>query len=171
MSRPPGLAAAGLAAISVRFGQAAASLESAGPEGRKARLAAEMYQTPIAPQQIPVTGSAGLLASGDQMGPMTGYYWSVRRIVTYGYSAGSVTVYRNAVATGFGANAAAIGEQLITFPQAGTYTFGRGEILLRPDDNMMLVAAGVTLAAGQGGITVYGDADCFPSWLLSSYLI
>lgn len=140
-----------------------------GPS-RKARLLQELHQTPIAPPQIPITTGAGVLQPTDLLGPMTGQYWSVRRLVSYGYSAGTVTVYRNATATGFGASAAAVGEILFTFPQAGTYTFGRGEILLRPDDNLLMLATGITLSSGYSGVQVYGDADVFSTWLLPDYI-
>lgn len=169
-SRPPGLIAQGVLGIMAQFGATADTIRDLPAESRKVRLASELYQTPIAPEQIPITSGAGVLYPTDQLGPMTGEYWSVRRLVTYGYSAGTVTVYRNAVVTGTGSDAAAVGEQLFTFPQSGTYTFGRAEILLRPDDFLVLVATGITLASGQSGVTVYGDADRFPSWLLPEYI-
>lgn len=171
VSRPPGIAAEGVISIAAGFAGIGDRIRECSAADRKMRLAAELYQTPIAPPQIPVNTGNGLLQPTDQTGPMTGQYWSVRRLVSYGYSAGTVTVFRNATPTGYGANAAAIGEQLFTFPQAGTYTFGRGEMLLRPDDNLLFLAQGVTLNSGQTGITVYGDADCFSSWLLPDYIM
>lgn len=166
------MAAQGVLAIGAAFTAIAGKIGGMNADDRKMCLASELYQTPIAPQQIPIgSNTGGVLAPSDLTGPMTGQYWSVRRLVAYGYSAGTVTVYRNATITGTGSSAAAVGEQLFTFPQAGTYTFGRGEILLRPDDFLVLVATGVTLTSGQGGITIYGDADCFSSWLLPDYIM
>lgn len=171
VSRPPGFAAQGVLSIGAAFGRMADAIRDMSAADRKMRLASELYQTPVAPMQIPISGTAGVLQATDQLGPMTGQYWSVRRLVAYGYSAGTVTVYRNALVTGTGSSAAAVGEQVVTFPQSGTYTFGRGEFLMRPDDFMVLVATGVTLATGQTGITIYGDADCFSSWLLPDYIM
>ena len=164
-------ALAGCAQIGASFGEAAAeSLGLEGPE-RRVRLYRQMHQVPIVvPPLIPSSG-AGVVFSQDQMGPMTGFHWSVRRLAGWGWTAGTVTVYRNAVQTGFGAAAALTGEQLFTFPVAGTYTFGRGEILLEPDDSLYIACSGITLAAGAQAVTIQGAADQFESWLLPDYLM
>ena len=164
-------ALAGCAQIGAGFGQAAA--ESLGLDGadRRRRLYEQMHQVPIiVPPLVPNTG-AGVVFAQDQMGPTTGHHWSVRRLAAWGWTAGTVTVYRNAVQTGFGAAATLTGEQWFTFPQPGTFTFGRGEMLLEPDDSLLISCSGVTLATGAQGITVQGSADQFQSWLLPDYLM
>lgn len=162
------MAAEGIIGIAARFGGTAAEAGERAGAGRRERLYRELHQTPIVFPQVPVTAGAGSAQPTDQAGPMTGYYWSVRRLAASGFTAGSVTVWRNAVVTGPGT---AIGEQLFTFPQAGTYTFGRGEILLSPDDFLVLTAAGITLVTGQAGVSVIGSADILPALLLPDYLM
>jgi hypothetical protein len=170
VSRPPGIIAEGIAGIALKFGSAASDLGALSAVSRKERLYRELYQTPVVLPQIPVTAGAGVLQPTDSSGPMTGQYWSIRRLVASGYSAGSVAVYRNAVITGTGAAAAAAGEILFTFPQAGAYTFGRGEMLLSPDDFLVFVATGITLITGQSGVSILGAADCLAAWLLPEYI-
>lgn len=172
VSRPPGVVAEGVVALAARFGAVAADRGQLTGAERKAKLFAEMYQTPLVVPQIPITTSAGVLVAGNnQGGPVTGQYWSIRRMVTSGYTAGTVTVYRNAAVTGTGASAAATGEILFTFPQAGTYTFGRGEMELTPDDYLVFVATGVTLATGYTGVQISGSADAYAAWLRPEYLV
>ena len=158
----------GVAALEAKFSKPGQDFEDGQWHGAPQSYMRE-HQVPIVcPQLIPVSGAAVGLTN-DQMGPMTGWYWSIRRLEANGFTAGTVAVYKNAVQTGFGANAALTGELLFTFPQAGTYTFGRREMLLNPDDNISLVCTGATLAAGITGITVGGAADQFPTWYLPHY--
>lgn len=171
VSRPPGFAAEGILAIGARIGAAVSAHSQLTSEERKSRLFAEMYQTPIVLPNLVITTSAGVLIPTDQAGPMTGQYWSVRRLVASGYSAGTVTVYRNATVTAQGASAAVVGEILFTFPQAGTYTFGRGEMELAPDDFLVILATGVTLNTGAPGIQITGTADVYSAWLRPEYLV
>ena len=175
----PGFVLDGCAKLAAGFGDAARTIRGNGSsEGSlplddpRSRLYRRMHQVPIAPPLlIPVSGSAVLATATDLLGPNTGYHWSVRRLNLSGYTAGNVTVYRNATQTGYGAAAAVVGEILMPPSPAGTFTFGRGEMLLEPDDSMVLFASGITLTAGQQGITVIGTADQFESWLLPDYLM
>lgn len=131
----------------------------------------QMHQVPIAPPLLVPSSGNAISNVNDLLGPNTGFHWSVRRLNLSGYSAGTVTIYRNAVQTGFGAGFAVTGEILMPPSPAGTFTFGRGEMLLEPDDSLVLVAQGVTLTAGQSGVQVVGSADQFESWLLPDYLM
>lgn len=138
----------------------------------RSKLYRRMHQVPIAPPLlVPTSGIAVLATATDLLGPNTGYHWSVRRLNLSGYTAGTVTVYRNATQTGFGASGAVVGEILMPPSAAGTFTFGRGEMLLEPDDSMVLFATGITLSAGVTGVSVIGSADQFESWLLPDYLM
>lgn len=157
--------------LETAFGKEARERHDLGEAGRKNRLYRQMHQVPIAPPLIVPTPTAGFLQGFDTTGPQTGFNWSVRRLVASNFTAGTVTIYRNAVQTTFGAAPAATGEILFQFPQAGTYTFGRGEMLLEPDDFMLFTCAGITLTAGQSGVLVYGSADQFESVLLPEYLM
>lgn len=107
----------------------------------------------------------------DLLGPNTGFHWSIRRMVASGFTAGTVTVYRNAVQTTFGAAPAYTGEIFFVFPQAGTYTFGRNEMLLEPDDSLSVSATGITLVAGAPGVQLAGAVDQLESWLLPDYIL
>src|SRR5215469_1282399 len=84
------------------------------------KLYESMHQVPISAPQIPITAGAGTLQIYDGLGPTTGFVWSVRMLNAQGFSAGTINVYRNISG----------GELLFTFPQAGTFTFGRGEMML-----------------------------------------
>ena len=107
---------------------------------------------------VPLSAGAtigGWFAQSPNLGPPAGYVWSVRALVAQGYTAGTVTVY---IDNPNGATFAG-------YPQAGLYTFGRGERLLRPMSQMVVVASGIT-----GVLQLYGDADVFPSWYLPEYI-
>lgn len=110
-------------------------------------------------RQVPIV--TGQLTSGiaydqpDQLQAKTGFMWSVRRLTCQGFTAGTVTTYRNSTA----------GEVIAPFPNAASFTYGRGEILLNPGDKMIFLAAGLT-----GTAQVYGSADCFEEWYLPFYL-
>lgn len=165
----PGFVLAGAAQLEAGFGRDAA--DAMNPDSQRAKALAYMceHQVPLSfPQLVPNTG-AGIVLSNDQAGPMTGFYWSIRRLEANGFSAGTIQVYKNAVQTGYGAAAAAVGELLFTFPSAGTYTFGRREMLLHPDDNVTITGTGLTLVTGVTGVTLGGAADQFPTWYLSRY--
>src|SRR5215469_16316192 len=56
-------------------------------------------------------------------------------------------------------------------PQAGTFTFGRGEMMLQPDDTMVFVATGITTTTGFNGPQIGGRADCFIQELQPEYLM
>jgi hypothetical protein len=60
------------------------------------------------------------------------------------FTAGTVTVYKNTIDDS---------TIIIVFPQAGVYTFGRGEVMIRHGDQLIFVANGIT-----GNVTpaIYG---------------
>jgi len=89
---------------------------------------------PVGPQgAIALTAGAGTFLQPDILGPTTMYWWDLRKITCWGFTAGTVTVYKNQVN----------GEQVGVFPSAGLLQWGSSE-LLAPDDNLILVAAGIT---------------------------
>ncbi len=134
----------------------------------RARLFEQLHQVPIGAIQVPITAGAGAYQMPDLLSPKAGYMWSVRRITASGYSAGTVVVYKNGAVVG--GSAVAGGEPVMPFAAAGTSTAGRGEILLDQNDQLIIVATGITLSAGFAGVQINGAADCFERWLLPEYL-
>lgn len=110
-------------------------------------------------RQVPLTGpqanAAGVIDVPDLLAVKTGYYWSVRRLTLSGFSAGTATVYLNGIG----------GEPFVPVAQAGTFTFGRGEMLMHPGDRLVVQAAGIT-----GYVQLNGAADCFEQWYLPHYI-
>jgi hypothetical protein len=173
VSRPPGLQASGMVKIHAAIGAATDAINGLSGADRKMRLAQEMTQAPLIIPLMNITAGAGSVGSTDNSGPFSGYYWSVRRIQIQGFTAGSVISYRNGELAGTNNGGTLIGtpEVVAPFPQAGVFTFGRGELLLNPNDWLTWVASGITLATGYGGVQIQGVADSFPSWLLPEYLM
>ena len=169
VSRPPGIAAAGMIKIAAGFGEAARECADLDGAQRKFRLAQQMTQAPIVLPIMTITAGSGTLGATDQSGPNTGFYWSVRRVQVQGFTAGSVLAYRNAQIIG----GALVGtpEVVAPFPQAGVFTFGRGELLLNPNDWLAFTATGITVQSGYAGVLIQGTADSFPAWLLPEYLM
>lgn len=112
-----------------------------------------LRQVPITAPQI--TSGSGTIDSPDLLKVKTGYYWSVRRLTFSGFTAGTCVVYRNNV----------LGEPLVPVQAAGVFTFGRGEMLLSPDDRLVVMATAIT-----GVVQLNGAADCFEMWYLPYYI-
>jgi hypothetical protein len=159
---PGGFGLNGVLAIHTAFGRKATEAAELDQTARRLRLMGELHQVPLNPPVlVPVGSTSGTLQLADLLSPKTGFHWSLRRLSAWGFTAGTVTVFKNANG----------GEIVFVFPSAGTYTFGRGEILLEPNAQLVFSASGVTLAANSVGLQVGGAADCMPSWLLPDYLI
>jgi hypothetical protein len=106
---------------------------------------------------VPLTGGATsgtYFSQSPNLGPAAGFVWSVRALVAQGYTAGTVTVWQDNPG----------GATFAGFPQAGLYTFGRRERLLRPMSQMVIVASGIS-----GTLQICGDADVMPAWYLPYY--
>lgn len=116
------------------------------------RLSQQVYQYRLTPNLIPLVSGSGTLLEPTQYGPPVGFMWSVRRLTISGYTAGTVTVYLNQI-------------EPIAFPAAGTYTFGKGELMLDNGDNLSFTAASVT-----GQPVVFGSVDVIPRNQLPAYL-
>jgi len=122
------------------------------------RCAQAITQVPFA-GDISITAGAGSSTHArDKLQAKTGYIWSIRRITAQGWSAGTVTAYRNDVN----------GEPVMPFPVPAVNTIGRGELMLMPGDALVWNATGITLT---GTVLQYwGVADCFESWYLPFYI-
>jgi hypothetical protein len=136
-------------------------------ERRRAKLFEQLHQVPISPPQITITSSAGVLASVDLLSPKAGYMWSIRRLTATLFTAGTVLAYKNGFVQG---TTAVGGEPVAPFSAAGVLMFGRGELLLDQNDQLVFTASGITLASGSTGVQINGAADCFERWLLPEYL-
>ena len=129
---------------------AALNRESAWRE-RQARAITRVYFA----GSITLSGGAGTDDQPDKLQAKTGYIWGIRRLTAQGYTVGTVTAYRNS----------SVGEPLIPFPSAAVNTFGKGQILLMPNDRIVWVATTIT-----GTVSYYGEADCIEQWYLPYYL-
>lgn len=107
-----------------------------------------VYQTPLA-FQFTANGTNIEL----DLYPTRGNCWSIRRLTVFGFTAGTVNVYFDAI------------EPVAPFPVPAVNTYGRGELLLMPGQRLTANVAGL---AGTG--LLFGVADEFPHWYLSEYL-
>lgn len=101
-----------------------------------------------------VTGN-GTVDLKDTMGAKTGYIWDVKRLTVNGFTAGSVTAYKNS----------ALGEPVAPYPAPAVFTYGKGQLLLGPDERLIFSGAGIT-----GTWQAWGEAVCFEAWYLPWYL-
>lgn len=118
------------------------------------KCARAITQVPFA-GTITLSGGAGTDDQPDKLQAKTGFIWGIRRITANGFTAGTVTAYRNS----------SVGEPVMPFPVPAVNTIGRGEILLMPGDRLVWGATGIT-----GTVSYWGVADCFESWYLPFYV-
>jgi hypothetical protein len=107
---------------------------------------------------VPIVGALngnGTLDYADRYGPTDGFLWDVRRITVSGFSAGTVTVYKNDV------NSTA----LWVFPSVGEKLWSSQQ-WLRARDRLIFVAAGIT-----GNVQVDGNAHLVSEQLLAEYIL
>ena len=108
--------------------------------------------------QVSLTAGAGTLLDSNRFGCPLGYMWSVRRLTAQGFTAGTVTVYRDNTA----------GEPLALFVGAAAIVpqyYGKGDVVLKPMSQLAWGAAGIT-----GTVSVWGVADQMESWLFPWYI-
>lgn len=114
---------------------------------------------------VPVLGGGltGLAAASvpldfpDRFGPHDGYWWDLARLSCWGFTAGTVFVYRND-ATGFG-------EQLAEFSTPGQWTWGHRQMPLAPRDRLVVVASAVTGSVFVAGSATQVRADHWPYYV------
>lgn len=83
--------------------------------------------------QIPLTAGAGTLVQPNLYGPEMPYWWDLRTISVWGFTAGTVTLYVNFTT----------GEQLGSTTVPGQFTWGAQE-MLSPQDSILFGATGIT---------------------------
>ena len=89
--------------------------------------------------------------------PNEGYFWDIKKITAASFTAGTVSLYKNA------ANDA---NSEVVFTSAGSYFFGTGQLLLSSNDFLLFVAAGIT-----GNVTISGRAIQVRADYLADYLL
>jgi hypothetical protein len=105
--------------------------------------------------QIPLTAGAGTLQQGNLYGPETPFYWDLRTISVWGFTAGTVTVYLNSV------NGEILGQTITP----GQFTWSANEIL-GPQDNLIFGAAGVTGSVSLTVRAIEVQAAWLPEYLM-----
>jgi hypothetical protein len=121
-------------------------------ERDRQRMSQAIRQIPLAANQ---PNAAGVIDDPAQLRANTGYYWSVRRLVLSGFSAGSAIVYKNALG----------GEVMEIFTAAASMKYARSAMLLAPGDRLIVQVTGIT-----GTVQLNGAADCFETWYLPQYI-
>jgi hypothetical protein len=114
----------------------------------------DLHIVPIWAQ--PIAGSAGTSDQADKLGPKDGYWWDLRRLSAWGFTAGTVTVTLNDVN----------GEQVALFPQAGQWSWS-GNLFLGPRDRLVIVTTGIT----GGPVQIQGQAVEISTQQLPNYLM
>lgn len=118
------------------------------------KIAGSLFQAEFA-GAITITAGAGTYDQPDQLQAKAGFIWCIRRLTVQGFSAGSVTAYRNSTT----------GEPVLPFPVPAVNTLSKGQLILKPGDRIVWGASGIT-----GTVTFWGSADCFESWYLPYYI-
>lgn len=91
----------------------------------------------------------------DRLQPKDGYWWDVRRLNSWGWTAGSVNVCLNDPN----------GEVVGAFPQAGQFTWG-GNILMGPRDRLIfVVTSNITGSLFIAGQVIEVAATILPQYL------
>lgn len=104
---------------------------------------------------IQLAAGAGTLDQPDMYGPKDPYWWDLRRLTLWGWTAGTVTVYLN------NPN----GTPLATATTPGEFTWS-AQHLLTPRDRMVFSATGIT-----GTVEIDGQAIEIETPWLSDYLV
>ena len=82
---------------------------------------------------VTLTAGAGTYDAADLLGPHDPYWWDLRRFAAWGFTAGSVVLFKNSTA----------GTQLGSLSAPGNITWSAQE-LLAPRDRLIIVASGIT---------------------------
>lgn len=104
---------------------------------------------------IPLAAGAGTLNQAALYGPELPYWWDLRSLRTWGFTAGTVVVYRNLVG----------GEQVGTATSPGEFTWS-GQEFLSPQDSLVFVASGVTGTVSLAGWAVEVASGWLPEYLM-----
>ena len=149
-----------LADLTVAVGQLRERMAEPGPQ--KPRIPWPACHPVWFTGQIPLTAGAGTLLNVNLYGPELNYWWDLRYVSVWGFTAGTVTIYRNGLA------GSTLGEQLgQTTGVPGQFTWS-AQTLLSPQDNLVFGATGIN--AG-GVVNVTGQAIEVETAWLPEYLM
>jgi hypothetical protein len=104
-----------------------------------------------------LVATSGVIDFPDRFGPHEGYWWDVGRLSCWGFTAGTVFVYRN--------DATGAGEQLAEFTTPGQWTWGHRQMPLAPRDRLVVVATAVTGSVFVAGSATQVRADHWPYYV------
>ena len=116
----------------------------------------DLHPAPILTQALTGSPAAGATIDViDRTQVKDSYWWDVRRLSCWGFTAGSVNVFLNDPN----------GEQIASFPQAGQWSWG-GQLLMAPRDRLVaVVASNIT-----GSVFFAGQVIEVASTILPQYL-
>lgn len=144
--------------LSVTLGRISATLDRMDKRERaEVLLWQDVHLVPIIGGAVTLSAGAGTLDQPDRMGPHDPFWWDVRRLSAWGFTAGAVNVTLN--------DATGNGELLASFPQAGQFTWS-GQVFLGPRDRLVVTATGIT-----GNVFIAGQAAEVSSTMLPRYLL
>jgi hypothetical protein len=83
--------------------------------------------------QIPLTAGAGTLLQSNLYGPEVGYWWDLRSVKFWGFTAGTVNAYLNLIN----------GEVVGTATTPGEFTWSANN-MMAPQDTLVFNATGIT---------------------------
>jgi len=104
---------------------------------------------------VQLTAGAGTLDQPDMYGPKDPYWWDLRSLGVWGFTAGTVTVFLNS----------ANGQQLAAASTPGEFDWSAQRIL-GPRDRLIFVAAGITGTAQLGGQAIEVETSWLAEYLL-----
>lgn len=151
-----GLGASAVAGLELVLGKLADHVDQLGRAVAKIQSAwADVHPVPILGAITLATG-AGTWDQPDYLGPKDGYWWELHRLTVWGFTAGTVTVYKNS----------SNGTRLAQFAQAGEWTWSGNMQWLAPRDRLIFVAAGITGSVQIDGMAIEVSAQTLPSYLI-----
>jgi hypothetical protein len=105
--------------------------------------------------QISITSGAGSVDYPDMYGPHDPYWWDVRSIKVWGFTAGTVTCYLNSTN----------GAQVFEATAPGEFT-GSATTVLGPRDRLIFSATGITGTVSFGGQAIEIHTAWLPEYLM-----
>jgi len=111
---------------------------------------------PIGPiGALNLAAGAATLDQADLLGPHDPYWWDLRRFAAWGFTAGTVNLFKNSVN----------GTQLGSLAAAGNITWSTQE-LLAPRDRLIIVATGITGAVQWEVRDIEVESQWLPEYLM-----
>lgn len=104
---------------------------------------------------VPLAGGAGQLDQPDMYGPKDPFWWDLRDLSVWGFTAGTVTIFLNS----------ASGTQLAVATSPGDFTWSAQKIL-SPRDRLIFSAAGITGSVQFAGQAIEVETSWLPEYLM-----